>query len=66
VLTSGAIRTGDPIEIIGRPDHDVTVTVFFRATTTQRELLPRLLAAEAYLDPKTIDMARRGKLLLLD
>jgi MOSC domain-containing protein YiiM len=66
VMTPGVISAGDPIEIIHRPDHQVTVTLFFKATTTQRELLPQLLAAAAYLDPKTIDMARRGKVLLLD
>ena len=30
-----------------RPDHDVTIAVTFRATTTEPELLPRLLAADA-------------------
>jgi MOSC domain-containing protein YiiM len=66
VLTPGAIRAGDPIEVINRPDHDVTVTLLFKATTTERELLPRLLAAEAYLDQETIEMARQRKIFLLD
>ena len=66
VITPGAIRTGDAIDVIDRPDHDVTVALFFKATTTERELLPRLVAAEAYLDPETIEMARRGKVFLLD
>ncbi|HEY9468284.1 MAG TPA: MOSC domain-containing protein [Propionibacteriaceae bacterium] len=66
VITPGAIRAGDPIEVINRPEHDVTVTLLFKATTTERELLPRLLAAEAYLDQKTIEMARQRKIFLLD
>jgi MOSC domain-containing protein YiiM len=66
VITPGAIRAGDPIEVINRPDHDVTVTLLFKATTTKRELLPRLLAAEAYLDQETIEMARQRKIFLLD
>jgi MOSC domain-containing protein YiiM len=66
VLTPGAIRAGDPIEVIDRPDHEVTVTLLFKATTTERELLPQLLAAEAYLDQETIEMARQRKIFLLD
>ncbi len=66
VITPGAIRAGDPIEVINRPDHDVTVTLLFKATTTERELLPQLLAAEAYLDQETIEMARQRKIFLLD
>ena len=66
VITPGAIRAGDAIEVIDRPDHDVTVTLLFKATTTERELLPQLLAAEAYLDQETIEMARHRKIFLLD
>jgi MOSC domain-containing protein YiiM len=66
VITPGAIRAGDPIDVIDRPDHDVTVSLLFKATTTARELLPQLLAAEAYLDQETIEMARQRKIFLLD
>jgi MOSC domain-containing protein YiiM len=66
VIAAGAITAGDPIEIIDRPDHRVSITMMFKATTTERELLPGLLAAEAYLDAETIDMARQGKVFLLD
>ncbi|MFN8073898.1 MAG: MOSC domain-containing protein [Kineosporiaceae bacterium] len=47
VLQEGSIAAGDPIEIIATPDHDVTVALAFRAFTTEPELLPRLLAADA-------------------
>lgn len=66
VITPGTIRSGDPIEVIQRPDHDVSIGLVFRATTTERSLLPRLLAAEAYLDEDTIEMVRRREVFLLD
>lgn len=66
VITPGTIRAGDPIEVIQRPDHGVSIGLVFRATTTERSLLPRLLAAEAYLDQDTIDMVRRREVFLLD
>jgi MOSC domain-containing protein YiiM len=45
VIEPGEIRAGDPVEIVHRPDHDVTVALVFRAITTERHLQPRLLAA---------------------
>lgn len=45
VIAPGTVGAGDPITIVRRPDHDVTVRLVYRATTTERELLPRLLAA---------------------
>jgi MOSC domain-containing protein YiiM len=58
VITPGRIQTGDPVAIEHRPDHDVTVAVTFRAITTEPDLLPRLLAADALPD-ETKDLARR-------
>jgi MOSC domain-containing protein YiiM len=66
VIAPGIIKTGDPIEILDRPDHRVSISMMFKATTTERELLPQLLAAEAYLDSATIEMARQGRVFLLD
>ncbi|RFU87622.1 MOSC domain-containing protein [Streptomyces triticagri] len=45
VVEPGEVRPGDPIEIVRTPDHEVTVSFQFRAHTTERTLLPRLLAA---------------------
>lgn len=50
VIEAGPIRAGDPIEVVERRDHDVTVDLLFRALTTERHLIPRL-AAEPRLDP---------------
>ncbi|MFE3270698.1 MOSC domain-containing protein [Streptomyces sp. NPDC059215] len=54
VIESGEIRAGDPIEVVHRPGHEVTVAVEFRAMTTERELLPGLLAAGAALHPEAL------------
>lgn len=59
VIEPGEVRTGDAIEIAHRPDHEVTVSLQFRAVTTERTLLPRLLAAGEALHPETLDEARR-------
>ncbi|MGP4087522.1 MOSC domain-containing protein [Streptomyces sp. KR55] len=59
VIEPGEIRAGDRVEIVHRPDHDVTVALQFRAVTTERELLPRLLTAGAALHPETLAAARK-------
>ncbi|MFD9632517.1 MOSC domain-containing protein [Streptomyces violascens] len=59
VIEPGAIRAGDAIEVIERPDHEVSVTFWFRAFTTERTLLPRTLAAGDALEPEAIETVRR-------
>ncbi|MDX3261528.1 MOSC domain-containing protein [Streptomyces sp. MI02-2A] len=59
VIEPGETRTGDPIEIVHRPGHDITVALQFRASTTERHLLPDLLAAGDALHPETAAAARR-------
>ncbi|MDQ0992536.1 MOSC domain-containing protein [Streptomyces sp. V3I7] len=58
VIEPGEIRAGDAVEIVHRPEHDVTVGLVFRAETTERTLLPRLLAAGAALHHRTLASAR--------
>ncbi|WP_405613490.1 MOSC domain-containing protein [Streptomyces sp. NBC_01511] len=58
VVEPGEIRSGDAIEIVHRPGHDVTVALAFRAVTTERELLPRLLAAGEALHSEELRTAR--------
>ncbi|MGH3197505.1 MAG: hypothetical protein ACRDNT_16590 [Streptosporangiaceae bacterium] len=49
---------GDPVEVVLRPEHDVTVAICFRALTLSPKMLPRLLAAQAL--PRDLrDLARR-------
>jgi MOSC domain-containing protein YiiM len=59
VVEPGEIRAGDAVEVVQRPDHDVTVAVQFRAVTTERALLPRLLAAGPALHPEALAAARK-------
>jgi MOSC domain-containing protein YiiM len=66
VVRPGTIRAGDPITVVHRPDHDVTVSLFFRSLLTERDLLPRLLAAGDDLAPETREdvehyLARPGR-----
>ena len=46
VLEAGSLEAGDEIVVELRPDHDVTVSVMFRALTTDAVLLPRLLEVD--------------------
>jgi MOSC domain-containing protein YiiM len=50
VITPGAVSSGDSIEVIDRPDHDVTVGLVFRALTLEPDLLPHVLVADALPD----------------
>lgn len=45
VLEEGELGEGDDIVIEDRPDHDVTIGLVFRARTTDRTLIPRMLDA---------------------
>jgi MOSC domain-containing protein YiiM len=47
VIEPGPIQASDPVRIEHCPAHDVSIAVAFRALTTEPDLLPRLLAAEA-------------------
>lgn len=58
VIEPGEIRSGDPIRIVHRPEHDVTVAMAFRAVTTERALLPRTLAAGEALHAELLRDAR--------
>lgn len=46
VLEEGTVTAGDPIVVLDRPDHDVSVATMFRALLTDPSLLPTLLAVE--------------------
>ena len=45
MLEVGDIGAGDPIEVVERPDHGVTIGLAFRAFTTERDLLADLAPA---------------------
>lgn len=45
VLEPGSLQAGDPVEVVHRPAHGVTVGLLFRALTTDPSLLDRAIAA---------------------
>jgi MOSC domain-containing protein YiiM len=58
VVRVGAVAAGDPVRVVDRPAHGVTLGEVFRAVNGKTELSPRLLQAEAL--PATIrDKVRR-------
>ncbi|MFJ8072594.1 MOSC domain-containing protein [Streptomyces sp. NPDC096176] len=58
VIEPGEIRAGDPVKVVHRPDHEVTVAMAFRAETTERALLPQVLAAGEALHAELLKNAR--------
>ncbi|MCQ1575866.1 MOSC domain-containing protein [Streptomyces parvus] len=58
VLTEGEVSPGDPVEVVKRPGHGITVNLMLRALSTEPELLPRMLEAPEMI-PKIQDRARR-------
>lgn len=57
VLEEGTLRAGDEIVVEHRPDHGVTVSVMFKAFTTDRSLLPELLKVDR-LPKEVLDQAQ--------
>ncbi|WP_431927365.1 MOSC domain-containing protein [Micromonospora wenchangensis] len=58
VLRDGEVSAGDPVEVVDRPAHGVTVGEVFRATSLEPELLPRLLDVPE-LPASTMEKVRR-------
>ncbi len=58
VIEPGALRAGDAISIDYRPDHEVTISLVFRARMSDPDLLPQLLTADA-LSSELKEYARR-------
>lgn len=46
VLVEGEVGAGDEIDVVHRPGHGVTVSMMYRALTTEAALLPELLRVE--------------------
>ncbi|WP_432899809.1 MOSC domain-containing protein [Micromonospora matsumotoense] len=58
VLRDGEVGAGDPVEVVDRPAHGVTIGEVFRATSLEPELLPRLLDVPE-LPASTMEKVRR-------
>ncbi|MFF5057112.1 MOSC domain-containing protein [Micromonospora sp. NPDC000663] len=59
VLREGEVGAGDPVEVMERPAHGVTIGEVFRATSLEPELLPRLLDADDLPEPIRDKVRRR-------
>jgi MOSC domain-containing protein YiiM len=59
VIEPGEIRAGDPVEVVHRPSHDLTVRRYFQACTLVPELRPGVLAALDALAPDEREQALR-------
>ncbi|WP_141910220.1 MOSC domain-containing protein [Micromonospora sp. A202] len=58
VLQEGSVGAGDPVEIVKKPGHGVTINIMLRALTTEKHLLPLFLDVPEML-PKHHEKARR-------
>ncbi|MFI6939301.1 MOSC domain-containing protein [Streptomyces sp. NPDC050418] len=61
VIEPGEITAGDPIEIVHRPDHDITVAFLFRAATVDKTQLGRVLVAGDALSAQMRESAEKYK-----
>lgn len=61
VVAPGRVAAGDGIEVLGRPGHGVTIGMVFRALTTERDLLARVLEAGDDLPPDARARALAGR-----
>ncbi|MEU8541738.1 MOSC domain-containing protein [Streptomyces sp. NPDC048717] len=59
VITPGEIRAGDPMAVVHRPDHGVTVARLHRAATADRSLLPEMLVAAEWMESGLLALARQ-------
>jgi MOSC domain-containing protein YiiM len=59
VLREGTVSAGDPVRVVERPEHGVTVGEVFRATTLEPELLPRLLDVPELPESTRVKVQRR-------
>jgi MOSC domain-containing protein YiiM len=50
VLEEGQLQAGDEIVVVHRPDHGITVSTLFKALSTDRSLLPRLIGIDGLGD----------------
>lgn len=58
VIGPGEVRAGDPVTVVHRPDHGITVSLLYRAATTERALLPSTLVAAEWMESGLLTLAR--------
>jgi len=58
VITPGEVRAGDPVEVVHRPSHGITVARLHHAATADRTLLPETLVAAEWMESGLLALAR--------
>lgn len=58
VIEPGELMAGDPVTVVHRPDHTVTVAYLYRASMRERALLPSTLVAAEWMESGLLDLAR--------
>ncbi|MFB9604410.1 MOSC domain-containing protein [Streptomyces roseofulvus] len=59
VIEPGEVRAGDPVTVVHRPDHEITVAFLHRAATTERERLAETLVAAEWMESGLLAAARK-------
>jgi MOSC domain-containing protein YiiM len=59
IIEEGTVEAGDQIELVERPDHDVSMRLVCRAYFGERELIPRVLEAERLSGEWRAQLSRR-------
>ena len=65
VVRPGFVSAGDPVTVVDRPAHGVTIAQVFRALTLEPELLPSIVVVEE-LEEEIKERARAGRIFSLD
>jgi MOSC domain-containing protein YiiM len=64
IVTGGTVRSGDPVRVLERPGHGITVPMSFRAFMGDLELARRVLAAGCLVEAEAAELRetveRRG------
>ncbi len=61
VVSPGHVQAGDTLDVVARPDHGVDVGLCYRALTTERVLLPKLLEAGDHLEAELRQRVLAGR-----
>lgn len=56
VVTPGEVRTGDPVTVVSRPDHGITVPEVFRAFMGDLDAAERVLAADCLVEQEAVEL----------
>jgi MOSC domain-containing protein YiiM len=56
IVSGGVVRQGDPIVVLSRPDHGITVPMLFRAFTGDLDLARRVLAAGCLVEAEAAEL----------